>query len=240
MKVYSHTDIGNRRKENQDSLSEAMLDGAVFAVVCDGMGGTNAGREASMRAVNIIRERVVKGYREGLDSIGVRNLLVAAVITANSVIFELGGNVPEWNGMGTTCVCALVRGNTVYMVNVGDSRGYLITNESVTQVTKDHSMVMRLYEQGDITKEELKNHPKRNIITRAIGAEENVIPDYFECDFHEGDAVLLCTDGLSNYCEEDTMLSLMRELPPEEVPSALVNNALENNSSDNITAVIIK
>lgn len=239
MMVYSHTDIGNRRKENQDSCSDAVLEDAVFAVVCDGMGGSNAGREASMRAATMIRERIVKGYRSGLDSNGIRTLLTAAVRTANAVVYELGSTVPEWNGMGTTCVCALVRGNMLYMVNVGDSRGYLISHE-IKQITKDHSMVMRLYEQGDITKEELKNHPKRNIITRAVGVEEDVSPDYFECEINDGSAVLLCSDGLSNYCDEGVMFRTVKDLPPEEVPAALVKTALENDGSDNITAVLIK
>lgn len=239
MMVYSHTDIGNGRSENQDCVDSAVLEDAVFAVVCDGMGGSNAGREASSRAVAIIKERIIKSYRSDFDINKIRNLLVAAVKTANAVVYDLGSAVPEWNGMGTTCVACLIRNGLVHTVNVGDSRAYLVTHE-IRQITKDHSMVMNLYERGDITKEELKNHPKRNVITRAVGVAENVEPDYFENELPQGGAVILCTDGLSNYCDEGVMFRMTKDLAPEELPKALVKNALDNGSGDNITAAVMK
>lgn len=239
MMVYTHTDIGHKRSENQDSVGFVVLEDAVFAVVCDGMGGSNAGSEASSRAVTIIKERIEKSYRSDMDSNKLRNLLVATVKTANAVVYNLGSAMPEWHGMGTTCVCALIRNNTLHTVNVGDSRAYLITHE-IKQISKDHSMVMNLYERGDITKEELKNHPKRNVITRAVGVSEDVDPDYFENEIPENAAVLLCSDGLSNYCDEGTIFRLIKDLPPEEVPKALTDIALDNGGSDNITAALIK
>lgn len=238
MTVYTHTDIGHNRKENQDCADWVTLEDAVFAVVCDGMGGSNAGSEASHRAVSIIRERVSKGYRMDYDENRIRSLLIAAVKTASAVVYDLGSAVPEWNGMGTTCVAALVRGGLVHMVNVGDSRGYIINHE-LRQITKDHSMVMRMYERGDITREELKNHPERNIITRAVGVEEDVEPDYFENEISPGAHVLLCTDGLSNYCDEARMFRTVKDLPEEDVLAALVQAALDNGGSDNITALLI-
>ena len=239
MMVYAHTDIGNGRSENQDCVDSAVLEDAVFAVVCDGMGGSNAGREASSRAVAIIKERIIKSYRSDFDINKIRNLLVAAVKTANAVVYDLGSAVPEWNGMGTTCVACLLRNGLVHTVNVGDSRAYLVTHE-IRQITKDHSMVMNLYERGDITKEELKNHPKRNVITRAVGVAENVEPDYFKNELPQGGAVILCTDGLSNYCDEGVMFRMTKDLSPEELPKALVKNALDNGSGDNITAAVMK
>ncbi|MCM1577692.1 MAG: Stp1/IreP family PP2C-type Ser/Thr phosphatase [Ruminococcus sp.] len=239
MTVYSHTDIGLGRKENQDSMDWAELPDGVFAVVCDGMGGSNAGSEASKRAADIITERVVKSYRTEYDENMIRNMLVAAVKTASAVIYDLGLAVPEWRGMGTTCVAALVRGGKVHMVNVGDSRGYIISHE-IRQLTKDHSMVMRMYERGDITREELKNHPERNIITRAVGVEEDVNADYFEAEVSEGTSIVLCTDGLSNYCDDGKIFRTVKDMPPEDVPKALVDTALENNGSDNITALLIR
>ena len=225
--VYTHTDIGHKRSENQDSTGVAVLDGAVFAVVCDGMGGSNAGSEASSRAVSVITERIQKSYRSDYDDNKIRNLLVAAVKTANAVIYDLASAVPEWRGMGTTCVAAIARG------------GYLITHQ-ISQITKDHSMVMNLYERGDITKEQLKNHPKKNIITRAVGVAQDVEPDYFESELPKGAAVLLCSDGLSNFCDEGVIFRTVKDLPPEEVPHALVKVALDNGGSDNITAVLMK
>lgn len=239
MMVYTHTDIGHGRSENQDSVDFALLEDAVFAVVCDGMGGSNAGKEASSRAVAIIKERIVKSYRSDYDNNRIRNLLVAAVKTANAVVYDLGSAIPEWNGMGTTCVASLVRNGLVHTVNVGDSRAYLVTHE-IKQITRDHSMVMNLYERGDITKEELKNHPKRNVITRAVGVSENVEPDYFENELPQGGAVILCTDGMSNYCDEGAMFRMTKDMPPEELPKALVQTALDNGSGDNITAAVIR
>lgn len=239
MMVYAHTDIGNGRSENQDCVDSAVLEDAVFAVVCDGMGGSNAGREASSRAAAIIKERIIKSYRSDFDINKIRNLLVASVKTANAVVYDLGSAVPEWNGMGTTCVACLIRNGLVHTVNVGDSRAYLVTHE-IRQITKDHSMVMNLYERGDITKEELKNHPNRNVITRAVGVAENVEPDYFENELPQGGAVILCTDGLSNYCDEGVMFRMTKDLSPEELPKALVKNALDNGSGDNITAAVMK
>ncbi|MCM1523248.1 MAG: Stp1/IreP family PP2C-type Ser/Thr phosphatase [Ruminococcus sp.] len=239
MRVYSHTDIGNKRSENQDSSAFFETQDAVFAVVCDGMGGSNAGSEASSRAVSVIRERIEKSYRSDYDGNRIRNMLMAAVKTANAVVYELGCTIPEWRGMGTTCVAVFIRGNTLHAVNVGDSRAYLITHE-IKQITKDHSMVMRMYEQGDITKEELKNHPNRNVITRAVGVAEDVDPDYFELQIPDNAAVLLCSDGLSNYCDEGAVFRAVKDLPPEEVPKALVDIALDNCGADNITAVLVK
>ena len=239
MMVYTHTDIGNGRSENQDSVETAVLEDAVFAVVCDGMGGSNAGKEASSRAAAIIRERVEKSYRTDYDSNKIRNLLVAAVKTANAVVYDLGSAVPEWSGMGTTCVAVFVRNGIVHTVNVGDSRAYLVTHE-IRQITRDHSMVMNMFERGDITKEELKNHPKRNVITRAVGVSENVEPDYFENELPANGAVVLCTDGLSNYCDEGVIFRMTKDIPPEELARLLVNTALNNGSGDNITAAVIK
>ncbi len=239
MMVYTHTDIGHTRKENQDSAAFAVLEDAVFAVVCDGMGGSNAGSEASSRAVSIIKERIIKSYRSDYDSNKIRNLLVAAVKTANAVVYDLGSAVPEWNGMGTTCVAVLARGDILHTVNVGDSRAYLITHE-IKQITRDHSMVMNLYERGDITREELKSHPKRNVITRAVGVAEEVEPDYFENEIPKNAAIILCSDGLSNYCDEGVIFRLTKDLPPEEVPVALVKTALDNGGSDNITCALMK
>ncbi|MGN0666576.1 MAG: Stp1/IreP family PP2C-type Ser/Thr phosphatase [Huintestinicola sp.] len=238
--VYTHTDIGLSRSENQDSTAFAELDdGAVFAVVCDGMGGYNAGSEASSRAVSVIHDSIVRSYRRDLDDNKIRNMMVAAVKTANAVVHDLASAVPEWKGMGTTCVAVLCRRGKVHAVNVGDSRAYLVSHE-IRQITKDHSMVMNLYERGDITKEEIKNHPRRNVITRAVGVEANVNPDYFETDMPDNSAVILCSDGLSNYCEEGLMFRTVKDVPAEDVPRKLVEYALAAGGGDNITAALIK
>jgi len=239
MNVYSETNIGLARTENQDRVRTAVMDGACFAVVCDGMGGQNAGSEASERAVNIVFDRVTKVFRPDYESRSIKNLLISAVTTANSVVYDTSVSSMEMSGMGTTCVAALVCGNTLYAVNVGDSRLYLINHE-IRQISKDHTVVMHMYENGEITKEQLKNHPKRNYITKAVGVAETLTPDYFEMELTENSALLLCTDGLSNYCGEADIFRAVKELAPNEVPAALIQKALENGGGDNITAAFMK
>ena len=240
MMVFTHSDIGKKRSENQDSYATCDLEDAVFAVVCDGMGGQNAGREASARSVEIITERVMKGYRADLDPIRLRSLLIAAVRTANAVVYELGETIPECEGMGTTCVAALIRYNKAFVLNVGDSRAYLVTHE-ITQITKDHSMVQDMVDSGDITREEMRSHPKRNIITKAVGVDEDVMPDFFEKNFPDGASLILCSDGLYTSCDEGEMFRLIKEQDVANPAQALVQLALEDeNSAENITAVVIK
>lgn len=240
MKVFSETNIGLVRTENQDRVRTAMLkDDICFAVICDGMGGQNAGSEASERAVNIVFERVTKVFRPDYSENSIRNLLISSITTANSVVYDVSVSSMEMQGMGTTCVAALVYGNKLHAVNVGDSRLYLINHE-IRQLTRDHTVVMRMYENGEITKEQIKNHPQRNYITKAVGVAENVAPDYYEAELTENSAVLLCTDGLSNYCDEADMFNIVKRSDPEKVPSELVKKALENGGGDNVTAALIK
>ncbi len=240
MNVYSETNIGLSRNENQDRVRTAVIDGgACFAVICDGMGGQNAGSEASERAVNIVFERISKVFRPDYESRSIKNLLISSVTTANSVVYDTSVSSVEMRGMGTTCVAALVCGNKLYAVNVGDSRLYLINHE-IRQISKDHTMVMRMYENGEITKEQLKNHPKRNYITKAVGVSATVVPDYFEFELTENSSLLLCSDGLSNYCEESEIFRTVKELAPNEVTAALIQKALENGGGDNITVAFMK
>lgn len=240
MKVISETNIGLTRTENQDRVCTAVIsNNTILAVVCDGMGGQNAGGEASNKAAQIIFDRITKVFRSDFDTKSIRNLLISSVTTANSVIYDMALSSAELIGMGTTCVIALVSNNVLYAVNVGDSRLYVINHE-IRQITKDHTVVMRMYENGEITKDEIKNHPRRNYITKAVGVETNIEPDYFETELTENSAVLLCTDGLSNCCDESDIFNIVKKYSPEEVPKQLVKLALNNGGNDNITVAYIK
>ncbi len=240
MKVYSETNIGLVRKENQDRVCTAVInDNTILAVVCDGMGGQNAGGEASSKAAQIIFDRITKVFRSDFDTKSIRNLLISSITTANSVIYDMALSSADLIGMGTTCVIALVSNNMLYAVNVGDSRLYVINHE-IRQITKDHTVVMNMYENGEITKEEIKNHPRRNYITKAVGVEINIEPDYFELELTENSAILLCTDGLSNYCDESDMFDVSKKYIPEKVTSQLIKLALNNGGNDNITIAYIK
>ena len=244
MKIFSKTDIGLLRDENQDCVWSASLsDGACAAVLCDGMGGEAHGGLASRIAVDVISKRILGTFSEMMNRNSVRNLLITAVSAANSSVVDAARKQPEGAVMGTTCVAAIVSGGRAYIVNVGDSRGYhLFTSEDsecIYQVRKDHSHVRDLIDRGEITEAQAKLHPDRIKITRAIGAEEMVTPDYFELDLADGDMLLLCSDGLSSYGDDMDILDICFEYPVEVICDKLVDYANGNGGHDNISVALI-
>lgn len=244
MNVYSKTDIGLQREENQDTVwSEMLSETACAAVLCDGMGGEQSGGLASKMAVDIISKRIKESFSEMMNRNSVRNLLITAVSAANSIVYETAQRDFNKSVMGTTCVVAIVFGGCAYIVNVGDSRAYhLFTSgddECIRQVTRDHSHVMELVERGEITEEQAKTHPKRNKITRAIGAESSVTPDYFELDMNGGDMLLLCSDGLSAYGDDMDILDICFEVKPQDCAEALVRYANNNGGHDNVSVALV-
>lgn len=244
MKIFSKTDIGLLREENQDCVWSAELsDKSCAAVLCDGMGGEAHGGLASKLAVDVISKRIQENFTEYMNRNTVRNLLITAVSAANSIVYDAALREPLGTVMGTTCVAAIVSDGRAYIVNVGDSRGYhLFTsedNECIQQITKDHSHVRDLIDRGEITEEQAKTHPERNKITRAIGAESNVTTDYFEVDMAEGDMLLLCSDGLSSYGDDMDILDICFENSPENVCGELVDYANGNGGHDNISVALI-
>lgn len=244
MNVFSKTDIGLQRDENQDTVWTAKLsDTACAAVLCDGMGGEQSGGLASSMAVDIISKRITESFSEMMSRNTVRNLLITAVSAANSIVYETARREYINCVMGTTCVAAIVFGGCAYIVNVGDSRAYHLfsseDDECIRQITKDHSHVMELVERGEITEEEAKTHPKRNKITRAIGAESSVTPDYFELDISDGDMLLLCSDGLTSGGDDMDILDICFDTKHEACPDALIDYANNNGGNDNVTVALI-
>lgn len=245
MNIYTKTDIGLVRTENQDSVWGKMLSPtACAAVLCDGMGGESDGGLASAIAVDVISKRIKESFSEMMNRNSVRNLLITAVVAANSIVYEESRKRPEQTVMGTTCVAAIVFNQTAYIVNVGDSRAYQVfsteTDDCIRQITKDHSRVQDLIDRGKITPEEAKNHPNINIITRAIGADSNVTPDYFEIDLLEGQKLLLCSDGLSSHGDDIDIMDIVTYTKTDEVCEGLVRYALMNGGSDNISVALIE
>lgn len=241
MECYSKTDIGYIRAENQDRVCILDLgEGTFAAVVCDGMGGENAGSVASSNAVRIISDIITRGYRSGADENSIRNLLISAVNTANAVIYDLAGSNDEMSGMGTTCVAAVFCENNAHIINVGDSRAYFIADDEITQITVDHTVVMDMYTRGEIRKEELKTHPKRNYLTKALGVSGSVGPDYFEIKGIENSIFLLCTDGLTGVCEDQDILHKLNQITERKTSAdELVQFALDSGSRDNVSAIVI-
>ncbi len=239
MRIASKTDKGLVRETNQDAYAVGELpDGAAWAVVCDGMGGYNGGNVASTLAVNVISEQLTAEFREGKGEI--RDILMKAIQNANLNIFDQAGSDPALRGMGTTVVAAVAEGDTIHLAHVGDSRAYLISGSETTQLTRDHSIVQRMVENGEITPEEARDHPKKHIITRALGVQEEILVDYYRVDFHSGDLLLICTDGLSNYIDGGGFAGILEGSEFYQYPDRLTGFAKECGGADNITVVIME
>lgn len=241
MKVYGQTDKGMVRETNQDYICFGKFsDNVPWAIVCDGMGGSSSGDVASKVAAQSIRENIEKLYKSGMHPSNLKNLLLASVNIANINVFDLANEDEKHKGMGTTVVAAILKEGVASIVNVGDSRAYIIGENEVTQLTKDHSMVQELIDQGKITKEEAETHPKKNIITRAVGALKEVDADYTEVDISPGDKLLLCTDGLTNCLSAGKISEIVfSEEDPEKICEKLIEAANERGGPDNISCVYI-
>lgn len=238
MKSSGLTDKGSKRSNNQDSIF--FSDSPVgplpnLYIVADGMGGHRAGDQASKMAINITIEFVEKSTLENPIAI-----LKRAMIYANNEIYKASSKDPELAGMGTTMVVAVVIDSKLYVANVGDSRLYII-NDDITQITMDHSLVEELIRNGELERKKGRNHPEKNIITRAMGSKDEVVPDFFEIDLKPEDKILICSDGLSNMVEDDEIKDIIVEhYNLDDMAQALVDRANYYGGADNISAVIIK
>lgn len=240
MNITSKTDIGLKREENQDRAWYGQLGSdAVLAIVCDGMGGENAGSVASELAVRLFVDKIKAGFHDSMEETGIRNLMIGSILSTNAAIYEKACQNADMTGMGTTCVAVIVYRSRAYIINIGDSRAYWVCGDRIEQITKDHTMVRMLVDQGKLEERDIKQHPQRNFITRAVGAEATVSADYFEIELCEQDLLLLCSDGLSSYCEEDRILSIIRENELERASELLVAYANEQGGYDNVTVVLL-
>lgn len=240
MQIFSKTDRGRVRTDNQDAyFAGKITDDAVFAVVCDGMGGANAGNVASELAVRHISEYVVRSYRSGMMNMtDTEKTLKNAIVSANISLYDKAVNNAELAGMGTTAVAAFVKDGTAVIAHVGDSRIYLVNGE-IKQLTRDHSVVQSLIESGKITPEDAKVHPRKNVITRALGAEEDVAVDSDCLNLSNGDTLLLCSDGLTNFLDDKDILTVFQNNDISAVAERLVEEANKNGGGDNITVVTV-
>lgn len=241
MKAFGMTDSGKVRKENQDCF-RVEISGQpqlLTAVLCDGMGGAQAGSTASNIAADAFMSHASNAVDEKSTAKDLKNILSEAVSYANIKVYDRSFADFTCLGMGSTLVALVMTGKRAMVANVGDSRAYLISDSRISQVTKDHSYVETLIDNGKLTREEARSHPKRNIITKAIGVEASIRCDLFEPKVNAGDRIVLCSDGLSNLVSEDEMLSLSEKNSDlEKLCAALVALALERGAPDNVSVLI--
>ncbi|HEY7351020.1 MAG TPA: Stp1/IreP family PP2C-type Ser/Thr phosphatase [Ktedonobacterales bacterium] len=241
LEVAELSDVGRRRDSNEDSMTRLVpkdpkvmeRKGAIF-VVADGMGGHAAGEVASEIAVETIREEY---YEAASDE--VLEVLAQAIRQANQVIYDRAIEQATRAGMGTTCVAVVVRGALVYVANVGDSRVYLIREGQIRQLTYDHSWVAEQVRAGMLTDDQARTHAHRNVITRALGTQQEVEPDLFVEQLQDDDLLLLCSDGLSGPVSDEEMSQIVTSSPPQEAVRELIAQANEQGGPDNITAVLV-
>lgn len=240
MNVVSNTNIGLSRLENQDRvIIEQLAEHTALAVLCDGMGGENAGGEASERAVHFIFDKIRNAYQMDQGGWNPQETLLSAIRDANTEIYEIARNDQRKKGMGTTCVAVLALERRLHIVNAGDSRAYLVEGTHIRQVTADHTMVQMLVEQGKLKESDAQNHPQRNLITRAVGVAPQLEPDYFGLDVQPPYQILLCSDGLSNYCSKEEMLQILTGQDVFTASDSLMRLALEHGGQDNISLAIV-
>lgn len=251
------TDVGMKRSVNQDSFTfEKLCSNAFLAVVCDGMGGANGGNIASSLACKTFAESVraeSEKYKDSADHCNITPdcaelILIKSIELANKVVFAQAEKEPELSGMGTTLVAALVIDDTAYIVNVGDSRAYLIFSDIIDRITHDHSYVQFLIDLGELTEEEAQNSTNKNIIMKAIGINNTLDPDSFRVEFGGDAFLLLCSDGLTNFVSEqvikETVLSfnyeekISKQDDVDRVCNRLIELANENGGGDNITVAL--
>ncbi|MGD9567177.1 MAG: Stp1/IreP family PP2C-type Ser/Thr phosphatase [Sedimentibacter sp.] len=239
MRSYCETNKGLMRENNEDNLIVEETDKFNLYAVADGMGGHKAGEVASSIAIETIREIFKKSSLD--ESFKAPSFIIASIEEANKKVREESLCKEECSGMGTTITMAVIdlNLNVAYIANVGDSRAYLIKNDEIMQITEDHTYVHELMKDGKITLEEAKHHPKRNVITRAVGSEEYVQADIFEIELSHNDVILLCTDGLTTHLTDEKILSTIKEYGCSESVHRLIKLANDNGGTDNITIIIV-
>lgn len=238
MKAYGLTHQGMVRKENQDAYEILMLsDKALVCVVCDGMGGANAGALAGSLACRTFSDYLKKNLKSAGQ---MQKQMLRAVEEANRVVFEKASSDPAYSGMGTTLTALAVWDKDVCVVNVGDSRVYAVGEAGIECLTVDHSVVELMVRRGEISSEQAKHYPGKNMITRAVGTEQRVQCDVFTRRHMEGDAYVLCSDGLSNQlADQEVLFEVAHGERYDDCCERLMQIALSRGAPDNVTMILV-
>ena len=240
MKVFAKSDIGRARGMNQDAYYASQPSDSVgLYIVADGMGGCNGGEVASTLAVTAAKNFIENNFAETEHTKeSLQELVKNGIEYANMLVYEKSKEVPELEGMGTTIEVALVHNNRVYIGHVGDSRIYRIRKEFIRKLTTDHSYVQKLVKDGTISKEEAVHHPKKNMLTKALGCTSFVEPDVTVKGFLKDDILVLTSDGLTNMVKDQEIYEIVKD-NIEVATDKLIDKANENGGLDNITVIIV-
>ena len=239
MRTWGITDVGLVRRENQDAYDIRVFAGYTVAVVCDGMGGTMGGKRASALAVEMFSREMENSLQEGMTSSQLTQVMGYSAALANETVHRIAQKEPAYQNMGTTMV-AVAAAEQLHILNVGDSRAYHINRGGIQQITKDHSVVGDLVDSGNLTHEQARNHPQRNLITKALGPEASVQPDFFEVYWKQGDFVLLCSDGLVNtVSDQEILFEVIHNGEPDTCLERLLAMSKQRGAPDNVTAVLL-
>ena len=242
IKAYAKSDIGKVREENQDYyyISDS-LDEIQLYILADGMGGYKGGAVASKMAVESAKNYIENNFKDvDKDKDSIIQLIGSSMEYANMIVYEKSKNDPNLEGMGTTLEVCLIYNNKAYIGHIGDSRIYRIRKEFIRKLTQDHSYVQKLVKEGTITSEQAEHHPQKNMLMKALGCNAFVEPDVMVKGFQKDDILIMCTDGLSNMVDQQTIYEKATNKNMEQVPKDLVQLALDKGGYDNITIVIIK
>ncbi|MCL5057345.1 MAG: Stp1/IreP family PP2C-type Ser/Thr phosphatase [Actinobacteria bacterium] len=234
MKWSQGTEVGLIRKRNEDSI--CVIPDLAFFAVADGMGGHLAGEVASRMALES-----VAGELRAVKKNGLEKKLLKGVRAANSNVYEASQKDSSCRGMGTTLTAAVIKDREMTLAHVGDSRAYIIRGDKIFSLTEDHSLVHEMLKQGGITREQAREHPHRNVLTRALGTDPSVEVDIIKTTLEEGDFVLLCSDGLSGLVEDHQIKGLVKSAPgPEQAVRDLIQEALGRGGNDNISVIVVE
>lgn len=241
MQYWALSDPGVARSQNQDAYQIVSLDkNTLLCVVCDGMGGAKSGNVASTLAADVFTQEVKRSWVPDMDPESLDRMLGSAVKLANFTVYDQACQFEDFNGMGTTLVALLIQGKKATIVNVGDSRAYLIDSDGIKQVTTDHSLVQMMIARGELAPEKAKYYPGKNLITRAIGTEPQVACDVFHRKVEKGACFLLCTDGLSNLMDDQEILfEVVHCQEKSQCCEQLLDIVKKRGAPDNVTSILV-
>lgn len=241
MQCWGLSDPGCVRTQNQDAYEIVRLDrNTLLCVLCDGMGGAKSGNIASALAVDVFVQELRRVHKSGMSQEQIEQMLISGAKLANFTVFDQSQQFEEFDGMGTTLVAAYITGRRATVVNVGDSRCYYVNHDGIRQVTRDHSLVELMIERKELTPEQARSYPGKNYITRAIGTDAMVECDLFQLKLERGDALLLCSDGLSNVVDDQEILfEVVHGVNKEYCCQRLLDIAKTRGAPDNVTSVLV-